>query len=384
MAQALALALAAFERGDCAPNPAVGAVLVNASGEVIGQGQTQAPGGAHAEIMALRDAAARGHNPQGATIYVTLEPCAHQGRTGPCCDALIAAGVRRVVASLQDPNPLVAGQGFAKLRAAGIAVDVGAQAAQAHEIQLGFMTRMQTGRPWVRCKIGASLDGRTALLNGVSQWITSPAARADGQFWRARAQAILTGIGTVLADDPLLTVRTERPQPPQPTAAQPALVVLDHQLRTPVQARLLRAPSEPSQPRPIWLFASDDGEPGRQARAQALQAQGAEWVKTDPSDLGAVLHELGRREINELHVEAGATLTGALLAGAWVDEVLLYVAPVFLGPGRPLAELPALTQLVPTVDANAHTPASSKWGWQFVEATPIGPDLRLRLRRRAL
>ena len=370
MALAMALAQAAFERGDCAPNPAVGAVLVNPQGQVIGQGQTQAPGGAHAEIRALQDAAEHGHDTQGATAYVTLEPCSHQGRTGPCCDALIAAGVHRVVASLQDPNPLVSGQGFAKLRAAGVDVQIGDHAAEAEEIQRGFLTRMRTGRPWVRCKVGASLDGRTALNNGVSQWITSPEARADGQRWRARAQAILTGVGTILADDPLLNVRTNEPH------TQPALVVLDRAWRTPADAKIFTLNAQSVPPRRLWFFAPEVGHQNdsvqtNTARASLLQAKGAEWVKTDPSDLGAVLDELGRRGINELHVEAGATLTGALLSGGWVDEVLLYLAPTFLGPGRPLAELPELTQL--------STPPSA---WQFTETKAVGPDLRIRLRRR--
>ncbi len=376
MALAVALAQAALDRGDCAPNPAVGAVLVNPQGQVIGQGQTQAPGGAHAEIRALQDAAEHGHDTQGATAYVTLEPCSHQGRTGPCCDALIAAGVHRVVASLQDPNPLVSGQGFAKLRAAGVEVQIGDHAAEAEEIQRGFLTRMRTGRPWVRCKVGASLDGRTALNNGVSQWITSPEARADGQLWRARAQAILTGVGTILGDDPLLNVRTNGPR------TQPALVVLDRAWRTPADAKIFTLNAQSAAPRSLWFFApevtnkpespqEETARDSRAHRASLLQAKGAEWVKADPSDLGAVLDELGRRGINELHVEAGATLTGALLSGGLVDEVLLYLAPTFLGPGRPLAELPELTQL--------SKPPSA---WQFIETKAVGPDLRIRLRRR--
>jgi diaminohydroxyphosphoribosylaminopyrimidine deaminase/5-amino-6-(5-phosphoribosylamino)uracil reductase len=219
MNQALALARQALFL--TSPNPRVGCVLASASGEVLGQGHTQRAGEAHAEVMALRDAAERGVNVQGATAYVTLEPCAHQGRTGPCCDALVAAGVARVVASLEDPNPLVAGQGLARLRAAGLQVEVGLGAEEARELNIGFFKRMTTGLPWVRLKVAASLDGQTALLNGISQWITSAPAREDGHAWRARACAVLTGIGTVLEDDPRMDVRAV------PTPRQPTLVVVD-------------------------------------------------------------------------------------------------------------------------------------------------------------
>ena len=202
-----ALDLAGRAVGLSEPNPRVGCVIVSADGRVLGAGHTQRAGEAHAEIMALRDAAARGHEVKGATAWVTLEPCAHHGRTPPCCDALIAAGIARVVGSVTDPNPLVAGEGFNRLRAAGIQVDVGAGARESQELNIGFFSRMRRGTPWVRMKVAASLDGKTALENGSSQWITSEEARADGHAWRARATAVLTGIGTVLEDDPRLDVR---------------------------------------------------------------------------------------------------------------------------------------------------------------------------------
>jgi diaminohydroxyphosphoribosylaminopyrimidine deaminase/5-amino-6-(5-phosphoribosylamino)uracil reductase len=255
MNQALALARQALFL--TSPNPRVGCVLASPSGEVLGQGHTQRAGEAHAEVMALRDATQRGVSVQGATAYVTLEPCAHQGRTGPCCDALVTAGVGRVVASLEDPNPLVAGQGLARLRAAGLQVEVGLGAEEARDLNIGFFKRMTTGLPWVRLKVAASLDGQTALLNGISQWITSPAARDDGHAWRARACAVLTGIGTVLEDDPRMDVRAV------PTPRQPTLVVVDSRLETPLDANLFQAE------RPVWIYGAYDSG-GRQ---QALEAQ---------------------------------------------------------------------------------------------------------------
>ncbi|MEO8122385.1 MAG: bifunctional diaminohydroxyphosphoribosylaminopyrimidine deaminase/5-amino-6-(5-phosphoribosylamino)uracil reductase RibD, partial [Rhodoferax sp.] len=219
----------------CAPNPAVGCVITTIAGHMVAQGHTQRTGGPHAEIMALRDAAAQGRSVAGATAYVTLEPCSHYGRTGPCCDALIAAGIKKVVSSIADPNPLVSGQGFDRLRAAGIEVIVGPGAAESRELNIGFFSRMIRKTPWVRMKMAASLDGKTALENGVSQWITSDAARTDGHAWRARACAVLTGIGTVLADNPRLDVRLVE------TPRQPHLVVVDSRLQTPLDAHLFIA-----------------------------------------------------------------------------------------------------------------------------------------------
>ncbi len=351
-----ALALAAQARWLAPPNPAVGCVIVNRSGRVLGEGHTQRTGQAHAEVMALRDAASRGHDVRGATVYVTLEPCAHHGRTGPCCDALVEAGVGRVVASLTDPNPRVAGQGFERLRAAGIQVEVGPGADEARELNLGFFSRMQRARPWVRMKSAASLDGTTALGNGQSQWITSPEARADGHAWRARACAVLTGIGTVLADDPSLDVRLVN------TPRQPVRVVVDSRLQTPPTARLFDAPS------PVWIYtASNDAD-----RWQALEARGAQLTRLADAqgkvDLVALMADLARREVNEVHLEAGSKLHASLLAAGLVDELLLYLAPCLLGPGQGMAALPALDSLA---QATALT---------FRSVERVGPDLRVLAR----
>lgn len=329
-----ALSLAAEAIGLSDPNPRVGCVIVGADGVELGAGHTQAAGQAHAEVMALRDAAARGRDVRGATAIVTLEPCSHYGRTPPCCDALIAAGVARVVVAVQDPNPQVAGQGLARLRAAGVAVELADEtfADAASELNIGFFSRMQRGRPFVRLKSAISLDGRTALPDGRSQWITGEAARADGHAWRKRAGAVLTGIGTVLADDPRLDVRLV------PTVRQPLRIVLDPHGRLPTGARILQPPGD-------TLVIG----PGR-------------------ADLSALLAELGAQGINELHVEAGPVLSGAFIDAGLVDELLIYQAPLLIGEGRPLA---ALNPLAGLGDARR---------WRLVEALPVGPDLRLRLR----
>ncbi len=353
----LALDLAARARAVCAPNPAVGCVLVDTGGQVIGQGQTQAVGQAHAEVMALRDAAVRGHSVVGATAYVTLEPCAHQGRTGPCCEALVAAGLGRVVASIQDPNPRVSGQGFARLRAAGIEVLVGPGAEESRELNIGFFSRMRRGLPWVRMKAASSLDGRTALPNGASQWITSAEARADGHAWRARADVVLTGIGTVLDDDPRLDVRLDG------VTRQPVLAIVDSQLRTPLDARLWEVAA-----RGVRLYGAVDDA----ARRRALIERGAEVVLLPDAhgrvDLAALLRDLGGREVNEVHVEAGHRLNGALLRARRVDELLLYQAPLLLGEGPGIAALGALDTL------------AEGWRFEWHEAQRVGSDLRLRAR----
>lgn len=337
-----------------APNPAVGCVIVK-HGRILGEGFTQPPGGNHAEIEALNDARAKGHDVRGATVYVTLEPCSHFGRTPPCCDALIAAGVARVVAAIQDPNPLVAGQGLARLRAAGIEVTCDVLADEARESNIGFFSRMQRGRPWVRMKVAASLDGKTALPNGESQWITSQAARDDGHHWRARACAILSGIGTVQRDDPQLTVRAFE------TTRQPQRIVLDSKLGIDINARVLAGGG-------AWVVTAR-----RDAEKEAmLQDRGAEVIfLPNPQgkvDLPQLMQELGRRQINELHVEAGARLNGSLIQAGCVDELLLYLAPQLLGDGLGMFDLLPIRRL------------EDKVALKFHEVRQIGEDLRILAR----
>lgn len=355
MLRALSLAEAAI--GLSEPNPRVGCVIVGGNGHVLGEGHTQAAGEAHAEVMALRAAAAAGLSVEGATAYVTLEPCAHHGRTPPCCDSLIAARLARVVVAVGDPNPRVAGQGLSRLRAAGLQVELGLMAEAATALNIGFMHRMRTGRPYVRLKTACSLDGRTALPDGRSQWITGPAARRDGQAWRRRAAAVLTGIGTVRADDPRLDVRD------WPTDRQPLRVVADRKLSLPPNSRLLQPPGE------VLVVHS---EPVPAARADALRAAGAQlWQAEADADgqpsLRAVIEELGRREVNELHVEAGARLNGVLLRERLVDELLIYLAPKLLGPGLPLAALPELPQVDDALP------------WHWLDVQTLDDVLRLRL-----
>ncbi|QHE86834.1 bifunctional diaminohydroxyphosphoribosylaminopyrimidine deaminase/5-amino-6-(5-phosphoribosylamino)uracil reductase RibD [Hydrogenophaga sp. BPS33] len=347
------------------PNPRVGCVIADASGRVLAEGYTQKAGGPHAEAMALRDAQARGHSVEGATAYVSLEPCSHHGRTPPCCDALIAARVARVVVFTGDPNPLVAGQGIDRLRAAGIAVELLApdspQARASRELNIGFFSRMIRHTPWVRLKAASSLDGVTALENGVSQWITGEAARTDGHAWRARACAVLTGIGTVLEDDPSLDVRLVE------TPRQPHLVIVDSRLQTPSTARLFQAPAH-GLSRQIWIYhATRDA-----AREAALQAQGATLVHmpgaNNKVDLPGLLADLGRREVNELHVEAGHKLNGSFLREGLVDELLLYVAPTLLGRGAGVAHFGPLEQLGDGPQL------------RFGSIDPVGQDLRILAR----
>lgn len=350
-----ALELARRATGLSEPNPRVGCVIVSADGlRVLGEGHTQQAGGPHAEVMALRDVLARGHATQGATAFVTLEPCSHHGRTPPCCNALIDAGVKRVVASIADPNPLVGGQGFERLRAAGIEVDTDEGAQASRELNLGFFSRMQRKTPWVRMKIAASLDGRTALDNGQSQWITGEQARADGHAWRARATAVLTGIGTVLEDNPRLDVRLVE------TTRQPMLVVVDSRLQLPLESQLFTAS------RPVLVYHAS---PDAQAAQAALKAKGVELVcmpgTSGKVDLCAMLRDLASREVNELHVEAGHKLNGSLVREGLVDELLVYLAPKLLGQGRSMADFGPLTEL------------SSALSLEFVSAEPVGPDLRL-------
>ncbi|CAB5656537.1 Riboflavin biosynthesis protein RibD [Delftia tsuruhatensis] len=349
-----ALGLAAQALFLTSPNPRVGCVLVTPDGRIAGQGFTQQAGGAHAEVMALRDAQARGQDVRGTTAYVTLEPCSHHGRTGPCCDALIAAGVAKVVGALTDPNPQVAGQGFARLRAAGVEVQVGPGAAESRELNLGFFSRMQRGLPWVRMKAASSLDGATALHNGQSQWITSPEARADGHAWRARACTILTGIGTVLEDDPRLNVREVA------TPRQPRIAVVDSHLDMPLTAQVLQAPAG------CLIYTSSRDA----SKTSALQDLGATVIPMPNAqgkvDLAAMLRDLAARGTNELHVEAGFKLNGSLVREGLVDEMLLYQAPKLLGTGgmgiASFGPLDALSQALPMV---------------LQDVQRIGPDLRV-------
>jgi len=352
-----ALALAEHAVGLSDPNPRVGCVIVAVDGSVVGRGHTQETGGAHAEVMALRDAAARGAGLRGATVIVTLEPCSHHGRTPPCADALVAAGVGRVVMAMRDPDSRVAGQGVARLAAAGIEVLAAPFEAEARELNIGFVSRMQRGRPWLRLKTAISLDGRSALENGASQWITGEPARRDGHAWRRRAGALLTGVGTVLDDDPRLDVRLV------PTARQPLRVIVDSRLQTPPSARILAAPGS------VLLYAAVDDA----ARRRELEAVGVE-IATLPSpagkvDLTAMLQDLGARGINELHVEAGEKLNASLLKEGLVDELLVYIAPRLLGSGRGLAALGPFERLEQSLD------------FRILESLAVGDDLRLRLRR---
>lgn len=358
ISQALGLATQALFLSN--PNPRVGCVITSRTGEIVGKGSTQRAGGPHAEIMALRDAQARGHDLQGATAYVTLEPCSHHGRTGPCCDALIAAGITKVVASLADPNPLVSGQGFARLRAAGVEVLVGDGAQESFELNIGFFSRMVRKTPWVRMKMAASLDGTTALPNGESQWITSSAARADGHAWRARACAVLTGIGTVLEDNPRLDVRDVA------TPRQPHVVVVDSLLQTPPDARLLIAG------RACYIYCAAPNDTAFQARKQALESQGAVVVELPNAhnkvDLSAMLADLASRGVNELHVEAGSKLNGSFIREGLVDEMLVYLAPCMLGEGLSMAHFGPLTQLDQGLSLD------------FKSVEKIGPDVRILAR----
>ncbi len=358
---AAALALAEQAIGLTDPNPRVGCIITSAQGDLLGAGHTQPAGQAHAEVMALRDVATRGHDTRGATAYVTLEPCAHHGRTPPCCDALIAAGIQRVVVALGDPNPLVGGHGLARLQAAGVRTHVlptdHPLAVAARELNIGFLSRMERGRPFVRMKIAASLDGRTALHNGVSQWITGPEARADGHAWRRRAGAVLTGIGTAKEDNPRLDVRDV------PTARQPQRVLVDSRLTLFPEARLLDPPGS------LWVYHA---QPDGGALGQALTDRGAELISLpDPNgkvDLTAMIQDLGRRGINELHLEAGNKLNGSLLRTGLVDELLIYLAPMLMGDGRGMVDLGRLTSL------------DQAPRYELVDMRPVGNDLRLRLR----
>jgi diaminohydroxyphosphoribosylaminopyrimidine deaminase/5-amino-6-(5-phosphoribosylamino)uracil reductase len=358
---AQALRLAANGLFTTTPNPRVGCVIVK-DGAVIGEGWHEKAGGPHAEVAALKKVGAGDTAQgvagvaQGATAYVTLEPCSHHGRTPPCADALIAAGVRRVVAAMQDPNPLVAGQGLEKLRAAAIEVASGLMEAAARELNIGFVSRMTRGRPWLRLKVAASLDGKTALANGKSQWITGPDARRDVHAWRARSCAMLTGIGTVRDDNPRLTVRDVE------TTRQPLRVVVDSRLEISPDAAILEGGNC------LIACAADHPE-----KAAQLRARGADIVVLPNArgkvDLPALLAELGRRGINEVMAEAGTKLNGSLLREGCVDELLIYQAPLLLGDAaRGMADFGELAELSEAVRLNV------------LERRPVGADFFLRAR----
>jgi diaminohydroxyphosphoribosylaminopyrimidine deaminase/5-amino-6-(5-phosphoribosylamino)uracil reductase len=349
---ALALRLARKGLNTTHPNPRVGCVITR-NGEIVGSGWHEKAGGDHAEIHALREA---GELAQGGTAYVTLEPCSHSGRTPPCVDALIAAKVARVVYAVEDPNPAVNGAGMQRLQQAGIEVQSGLMLAQAEELNCGFLKRMRQRRPWVRIKLAQSLDGHIALANGSSQWISGPESRADVQNWRARSDAVLTGIGTVLADNPSLNVRSQK------AARQPARVIVDSQWRMPAGARLLGLPGN-------TIIAGLGARP----LPDALAETGAECLvlpaRDGRVDLAALLAELARREINEVQVEAGAKLCGALVQLGLVDEVLIYQAPILLGGG---AISPFAVPRLDNMDDRVHL--------NWVDSRRIGRDLRLRLK----
>lgn len=356
----MALELAGRATIETSPNPKVGCVIVR-DGQILGQGWTQPVGQAHAEVQALRDASAQGHDVHGATAYVTLEPCSHFGRTPPCANALREAGIVRVVAAMEDANPQVAGRGLSILRDAGMAVECGIfpdLAGQARELNIGFFQRMETGRPWVRMKVAGSLDGITALSNGQSQWITSAEARQDGHRWRARADAILTGIGTVLADDPMMTVRGLE------TPRQPQKIIVDSHLRISLQAKVLQGGA-------LLVCAVRDEK--KQAELERL---GVEVICLPNArmqvDLPALMLELGRRQINELHVEAGARLNGALIHHHCVNELLLYLAPKLLGSGAGLFALNELTHVDQAIKLRFHEVSKLD--------APSGGDLRILAR----
>ena len=339
------------------PNPNVGCLVVNRD-QVVGSGWHRRAGEPHAEIHALREA---GERARGADVYVTLEPCSHQGRTPPCADALVAAGVRRVVVAMKDPNPLVAGQGLERLRAAGVKVETGLLENQAQALNPGFVRRMGSGLPWLRLKLAASVDGRTAMASGESRWITGAAARQDVQRLRARSSAIVTGIGTVLMDDPAMNVRLNASQLHNvEPVRQPLRVVLDSGLRMSPQARMLGLPGDT-----LVLTVSEDAE-----RQQALRDAGAEVVALAAGNERAapltVLQELARREVNEVLLECGPTLAGAFVTAGLVDELVLYLAPHLMGDdARGLFRLPGLENMQQRV------------ALQWIDQRSVGNDLRL-------
>ncbi|MBU3564517.1 bifunctional diaminohydroxyphosphoribosylaminopyrimidine deaminase/5-amino-6-(5-phosphoribosylamino)uracil reductase RibD [Polynucleobacter sp. MWH-HuK1] len=359
MSEALAQAQQALYLAN--PNPRVGCVIVR-DGKLIGGGSTQAVGKAHAEVQALANAKTLGNDVAGSTIYVTLEPCSHTGRTPPCVDALIAAKPAKVIAAMSDPNPLVAGKGLEKLRAAGIEVQCGLLESEAQALNRGFISRMTRGLPWVRMKIAASLDGKTALPDGQSQWITGPLARADGHHWRAQACAIVTGVGTVKEDDPSLNVRDVD------TQRQPVRIIIDSKLEIPPAAKILQ---NPDQSDVMIVCASLDGS-DMKAKAKSFEGRGIQVIAMANAfgkvDLTALFSYLAKeREMNEIHVESGFKLNGSMLREDCVDELLLYYAPFLIGEGIGMANVGLMNSL------------SYRQNWQIIDQALLGPDLRLRL-----
>ena len=337
------------------PNPRVGCVIVH-NNQIVGQGATQRAGNAHAEVLALQQATQRGADLSQCTVYVTLEPCSHFGRTPPCVNALLEVKPKRIVVALLDPNPQVAGRGVGALRAAGIQVDVGLCAADAMEQNPGFISRMLRQEPFFWLKLAASVDGRSALKSGESKWITGPVAREDGHKWRARSCMVLTGIGTVEADNPLLNVRG------LDTQRQPLRAVLDSQLRLKPDAAILNGA-------PVWVFTTVN----HPEKTQALLDKNATVIQL-PADangqvcLRELVSYLGTQDINEVHVEAGPRLSGALLQARVIDQLLVYMAPTLIGPGRPMVELPQLNGLF------------EAQRFEFLDAARVGADVRLLLR----
>jgi diaminohydroxyphosphoribosylaminopyrimidine deaminase/5-amino-6-(5-phosphoribosylamino)uracil reductase len=357
MARALRLAERGLYTTD--PNPRVGCVLVKED-RVVGEGWHRRAGEAHAEVVALRTA---GRDAEGATAYVTLEPCCHHGRTPPCTEALIQAGITEVIVAMQDPNPRVAGNGLKALAAAGIATHCGLLAADAEALNPGFSKRMRSGRPFVRSKLAMSLDGRTALASGASRWITGTHARRDVHRWRARSSAIITGVGTVLADNPRLDARLEDERE---EVLQPVRVILDTALRTPCDASIARPPG-----RAVILTAETRGERYAALRTAGFEVHSVAIGEDRRPDLASVFEYLGRCQFNEVWVEAGAALNGALLRENVVDEWIIYLAPCILGDkARGLFQLSNLESM------------ADRYPLSLVDVRHVGGDLRLRYRKK--